>query len=315
MDTGVVVGGAHLATVTIDGVSQIRNNPGSGGIQIGVMGATALGHVILDGNGAQPVDVGTNGPYGIEIDPGGSLTATNANIWGNFYDGVSVNTDQAVSLTGCTIRGNGFGMQPLLGSGIIVLRADLNSGPGLVVQQSQIANNARMGIDLGESNQLGLIDAAISDTTISGNGVGGVFASQADAVTNTTHLRMTDNDVWGNKMPGVFLAPIDLKAFTGNTIHNNTGDQLVFYGPGAFDISSDTCGAGATRPANAVYSYTCKTLPVVGISVRNGAIVNASGTSWAASPPVAGVDYTVDSNPASAITVSGECTPIPACPQ
>jgi hypothetical protein len=276
---GVVVEQDSSATLT--GATLVGN--AAGGIAVSALNTVTLGSSTITGNGGPGISV----YYGY-------LWATGVTVAGNAGDGVLVATDRGgAELDSCAIHGNS--------AGIVV------TDGGISLRTSTVTNNAQDGIDLGVT-QSGLIGASISGSTISANGGRGLFAREVDPVTMKTQVSMTGDDVSTNGAEGIYLMPITL-VFSGNAVHDNANDQLVFDGAAAFDISSTIC----TSP-NAVYSYTCKSSRVVGVAVKNGAVVNAAGVSWASHPPKPSVDYSLDADPASAITVAGDCDAIPACP-
>jgi hypothetical protein len=124
---------------------------------------------------------------------------------------------------------------------------------------------------------------------------------------------LQNNDISSNAGGGVaFSTASTLNGFTGNTIHSNTGDQIVVAARqtanATWDFHSPT-GCDANR--NQVYCYQSG----VGIRVTSVpfTMVDASFMTWANAVPTAAVDY-VKTLAGDTVTVTSPCAAQPSCP-
>ncbi|HEV3031691.1 MAG TPA: right-handed parallel beta-helix repeat-containing protein, partial [Polyangia bacterium] len=176
-----------------------------------------------------------------------------------------------------------------------------------------VTSNGLAGVYLHGNNGAASasIGAIVKNSKITSNTGIGVRIDEAPATVTTETLQ--NNDISSNAGGGVaFSTASTLNGFTGNTIHSNTGDQIVVAARqtanATWDFHSPT-GCDANR--NQVYCYQSG----VGIRVTSVpfTMVDASFMTWANAVPTAAVDY-VKTLAGDTVTVTSPCAAQPSCP-
>jgi hypothetical protein len=253
---------------------------------------------------------------GFTVQPTGAGTASEA----LFVSCTGAGT-APVTLSSLVLDGKG-----LLAASAIAEGLRLSGTCGVSAQSVVVTNAAQAGMRVNTSG----LTASPPSVSIAGcamraNGDGGLVVD-VDASMGPLSLSVTGNEVALNgatttytdgavtrRGGGVVLrgtVPLSF-AFTGNTVHGNSYDQVLVYSSGAWNLSAAACGSSSN-------TFTCyDTLsiggPWVGLSALGGASVMASDDSWAHGTPSAGVDFfkalgsTVDVGTTS-------CAPTLTCP-
>jgi hypothetical protein len=262
------------------------------------------------------VELSRNGPlnalYGVNIDgpgAGTSVTITRAIMKGNYGYGIKVlfqSPDGTVNVTDTELAENRLG-------GIFVRQAETTSArTPLVMDNVRIHDNGvggqtGFGVHLSANN--GSIASTVRNCLIRGNGDAGVWVDQPAGHTTVSVLEGNEidgnNKTAGRSAGGIyFVAPSTLTSFTGNKIHDNTGDEVGFAAPpnggGSWSLHG---AAGCGAATNQIYCYGAGS---VGVRVAASITVDAQGLSWQNAVPAAGVDY------AGNALVGGPCAAVTA---
>jgi hypothetical protein len=218
--------------------------------------------------------------YGIKVllhDDGGTVTVSDTELAQNLLGGIFLRRTEATPgrtplvVDNVNIHDNGSGGQT--GFGVYMIGNDGNIAS--TVRNSVIRNNGDTGI---------WVDQPAGHTTtaaIDGNEIDG------------------NNKTAGRSAGGIyFAAPSTLTSFTGNSIHDNAGDEVTFAaapnGGGTWTLHG---GAGCASGVNRIYCYGGG----VGVRAAAGVSVDAQGVSWQDAAPTAGPDF------AGTVNVAGAC--------
>jgi hypothetical protein len=210
-----------------------------------------------------------------------TLSSLNANVSGNQNSCVQALGSSTLSITAL----NPLGLR--LNSCAVGL--DLEGASASISSVAIFGDQLGPGVSIASSGTATIIDSQIF------GGSTGIVVSPTAASLNLT---LTGNTIFGNgtsaTTPGGlwFQGPFNLQAFSGNSVNNNLGDQLVIGG-----ASNWLLGGGGACPhvtggqTNGFLGYTA---PAVGIRVTvPGATVTANYDDWQNAPPTAAVDYVV----------------------
>jgi hypothetical protein len=287
------------------------------------------------------VDIGNNGGHGISLTGTGSATTTvtvrRSNIHDNSLNGVNVAL--SANANAVTIEDSGVYANHL--NGVVVTGAPSATATNSVILDNLDVRlhtgnvaNAGKGIWLnGNDATSSNITATITACKVHDNRDVGIQIDEdmpAGTVT-TTRATLTSNDIYANNSTSVntvaggilFPTSSTLTLFTGNKIHSNGKDQIVFASPPTtgtvWDLDSGSCTSTATPP-NQIYCYGTNNYGVRTTNTLPGNppdfTVDADHNFWAHSPAsntAGNRDYTAGAD--TTITVANSCTPaVTTCP-
>ncbi|HVZ71118.1 MAG TPA: right-handed parallel beta-helix repeat-containing protein, partial [Polyangia bacterium] len=279
--SGLKIGGAAAISLgTASDAALLFQNNGLHGVNIN--GTTSASNIDM-----RKVQSKTNGGDGVLVDLNGGTTSPGA----------------IASITNVTASGN-------TGNGVEVVRAPLvASVVKLTLDTLTVSSNGGVGVWLRGST--GNVGALLKNSKISGNtGVG--LRAEATLVTATTQETIQTNDITGNGGGGIVFGSRDLlNSFVANTIHGNTGDQILVSagqsGGGNWNFRSP--GLTCDTNSNKVWCYG------TGVGIRltaNATTVDAENMGWANSGPSSGIDYVAAAT--SSILAGTPCTATTTCP-
>ncbi len=227
-----------------------------------------------------------NGDDGVYVENDSVVTITGSVISGNSYDGVDARSDSAVTITGSTISGNSYEGVHAWSHSVVTITGSTISGnsddgvnaslrSGVTIESSTISGNGDDGVDAWNDSAV-----TIGNSTISGNTVHGVRAWNDSAVTLTN----TTISGSGNGLATLNEATITLK----NVIIADSGTQ--------------NCGAGSTVVdglGNWVEDGTCGITaagdPALGPLQMNGGKTATHSITWSGTAYDSGVGSTCQS--------------------
>jgi hypothetical protein len=189
-----------------------------------------------------------------------------------------------------------------LHNGVLVTSAPSNSGTVNSVTldkldvHDQTANGAAVGMGIwlhGDTAGGGDIAATLNECKVHDNRNTGIVIDEdaTGGTTTVTRETLTSNDIYNNNTGAVnaavggisFATASTLTTFTGNRIHGNRRDQILFQagqnGGANWDLDPGSC-TSTTAPRNQIYCYEAG---FVGLRTTN---------TLGANPP----DYTVDAD-------------------
>jgi hypothetical protein len=231
---------------------------------------------------------------GFTVRPAGSGTASDA-----LFVSCTAGGTAPVTLSNLVLDGKGS-----LGTSTIAEGLRLSGTCGVSAQSVVVENAAQAGVRVNTSGLTASPPSvSIAGCTMRANGDGGLVVD-VDASMGPLSLSVTGNEVALNgaattftdgavtrKGGGVVLrgAVPQSFAFTGNTVHGNSFDQVLVYSSGSWNLSATACGSSS----NTFTCYDTQSIggPWVGLSALGGASVAASNESWAHGTPSAGTDY------------------------
>ncbi len=148
----------------------------------------------------------THSTYGVSLDHTSSMSAYNTEFSDNAEHGIKVTSSGSLSIDGCDLSRNNFGLN----------WQNTGSGPGtLSLSNSTIANNALTGMIL-----LNAVDGDISRSTFEGNGTAGRFNGLEVEWTWRGTLTISDSNFTNNTQFGVFISSGNV-SLQNNVIEGN----------------------------------------------------------------------------------------------
>ncbi len=230
---------------------------------------------------------------GFTVQPAGSGSASAA-----LLVSCSIAGTNAVALSGLVLDGKGSLGASAIGDGLT-----LSTQCGVSVQSVVVQNAARAGIRVntaglatspptvsiaacfmrsnGDSGLVVDVNPSLGPLSVSVTGNEVSLNSATTPFTDGTATRRGGGVVLRGAVPQSF-------AFTGNTVHGNSFDQVLVYSSGSWNLSATACGSSSN-------TFTCYDVNNgggwVGLSSLGGASVAASDDSWAHGTPSAGIDF------------------------
>jgi hypothetical protein len=275
---------ANYLTLSTNGTGTTkRSGLELAGAAVASLGVATDAALSITGNGLDGVNINAT-------TAGSAIDMRKASITGNGLDGVSVDLNggtggsaATASFLNVTSSNNG-------GQGVDVLRAPLaTSSIVMTIDGLTAKSNTGSGIYLRGSN--GNVGASIKNSKISLNTGVGIRIENGG---NTTEESIQSNDITQNSGGGIaFNQAHTLTGFSANTVHGNTGDQILI---------------AARQTGNAVYTFSnssatvcdsnrnqiyCYQIGSVGIRVSGATnvTINAADVSWENTTPSAGTDF------------------------
>jgi hypothetical protein len=328
--TNVTVGGSAGAPITAnnnggDGFSIAAgmltanyltlSTNGTGAVKASGLKVAGTGVINLGAATDAALNFSNNGLDGVNIagtTAGSAVSIFRTTASSNGGDGIAVDLNGGTGLPGATAVITNVTASSNTGNGVVVTRAPLvNSGNALTLDGLTISGNGGAGIYLKTS--AGNVGALIKNGKISGNTGVGVRVENGGAA-NTVTESLQYNDITGNAGGGIaFNQTHTLTSFAGNSVHGNTGDQILIaarqVGNATYTFSNASLNACDSN-RNQVYCYKNGG---VGIRVTSAqpTTVDAKNISWQVSTPGNTTDFVQST---STVTFAPTCTPVTTCP-
>jgi hypothetical protein len=327
--TSVTVGGSASAPITAnnnvgDGFSVAAgtltanyltlSTNGTGGTKASGLKVTGTGVINLGVATDAALNFSNNGLDGINVagtTAGSAVSILRAVTNANGADGIAIDLNGGTSVSGATAVIASGTSSGNTGNGVAVTRAPLvNFGNALTLDGLTISGNGGAGVYL--KTTAGNVGALLKNGKISGNAGFGVRIE--NGVTNTVTESLQNNDIYSNAGGGIAFNHVNtLTSFAGNSVHGNTGDQILI---AARQVSNATYtfSNASSNPCDANRNqFYCYKNGGVGIRITSAlaTTVDAKNVSWQVSTPGNTTDFVQSS---STVTFAPTCTPSTTCP-
>jgi hypothetical protein len=313
----IVVSGNAFDGVSITGgnitasyLTLASNGAGAKGSGLKLSGAAAVSLGTLTNPGLSFTGNGINGVNVAGTTIGSAIDMRKAVISANVGDGISIDLNGGAGVVGATATLSGVTVSGNTGNGVQVLRAPLvNSGVALTMDQLTSTGNGGVGVYLhGTSGNVG---ANLTNSTVSLNGGFGV---KIDNGGNAVSETLTGNLIFQNSGGGVaFQTANTVNGFSGNSVHGNTGDQILIAARQVGNANYKFSNASATICDGSRNQIYCYKNGGVGIRVTSAQTltVDAADISWQVANPANTVDFVQST---STIGVAPTCPFVGTCP-
>jgi hypothetical protein len=320
---GLIIQNTTRVNVTVQDGAQISKS-GRSGLVYDTNDANGKLTIGSNDLGKNAVEISENVLHGVEISRGGNaavVTVAGATISDNGGDGLRIDVDN--NRTRITVQGdkngalanrsrtivNGNGIAAGAAgqaAGVHLLSAPTNNVgqpavilDGVEVRKNGVAASEAFGIWLEGVN--GDVDARIINCLVSDNLDLGILVEEKNGHNTVEEIQrnvVTLNQTKSDTVAGVlFKSGSTLRAFEGNLVADNAGDQVGFrsrqdVGNGNWDIDNNNCGNN--NLVNRFFGYPVGKVGVLADPGAGGVafVVDAGHNFWQNDNPAANVDFT-----------------------
>jgi hypothetical protein len=327
--TNVTVGGSASAPITSnsnggDGFSLAAgtltanyltlSTNGTGAVKASGLKVSGTGVVNLGVATDSALNFSNNGLHGINIaatTAGSAVSVMRTTVGTNGGDGIAVDLNGGTASPGATATIINVTSSGNTGSGIGVTRAPLvNSGLALTLDGLTLSGNGVSGLYLKTTG--GNVGAVLKNSKVSGNTGFGVRIENGGGA-NTVTESLQYNDITGNTGGGIaFNQQHTLTSFAGNSVHGNTGDQILIAARQVGNANYKFNNVSAVPCDSNRNQFYCYKNGGVGIRITSAAtVVDANNVSWQVASPGNTTDFVQST---STVNFAPTCTPVTTCP-